>query len=109
MEKKENIEAVETDLDKVMIQSEDGTEKEAEVLLVFSFDEGEVEESDAETEYIIYTFDETDDAGYVILYASILRRETDDTVTLLDIEDKEIWSKVKEVMRELIKAGKEEA
>lgn len=96
---------------------EDGTEKMAEVLLVFSLGEKEEESekvdeeeltSDDETKYIIYTFNEKDDDGFVILYASLLQEENG-SIILDDIENEDIWLKVKDVMRNVIREGREEA
>ena len=75
----------------------DGLEKEAEVVL--SFRAGESEENSKK--YVIYTLNETDDKGMIILYTSVLN-ETDDKVTLGSIETDEEWVMIKDIMKKIV-------
>lgn len=75
---------------------EDGSIDEVEVLLTFEF-------TDTKKEYIVYTKNETDDAGNVTIYvASLIRVEGQDP-KLGSVETDEEWSRIKNVLKELSK------
>ena len=82
---------------KVMsIVLEDGSIDEVEVLLTFEF-------TDTKKEYVVYTKNETDDAGNVTIYvASLIRVEGADP-KLGSGETDEEWSRIKNVLKELSK------
>lgn len=75
---------------------EDGSIDEVEVLLTFEF-------TDTKKEYVVYTKNETDDAGNVTIYvASLLRVEGQDP-KLGSVETDEEWARIKNVLKELSK------
>jgi len=75
---------------------EDGSIDEVEVLLTFEF-------TDTKKEYIVYTKNETDEAGNVTIYvASLLRVEGQDP-KLGSVESDEEWARIKNVLKELSK------
>jgi len=82
---------------KVMsIVLEDGSIDEVEVLLTFEF-------TDTKKEYVVYTKNETDDAGNVTIYvASLIRVEGQDP-KLGSVETDEEWARIKNVLKELSK------
>lgn len=82
---------------KVMsIVLEDGSIDEVEVLLTFEF-------TDTKKEYVVYTKNETDDAGNVTIYvASLIRTEGQDP-KLGSVETDEEWARIKNVLKELSK------
>ncbi len=82
---------------KVMsIVLEDGSIDEVEVLLTFEF-------TDTKKEYVVYTKNETDDAGNVTIYvASLIRVEGADP-KLGSVETDEEWARIKNVLKELSK------
>lgn len=94
--------------DNISIADENGKERMAEVLLYFSFEDSETEEEE-KAEYVIYTFHEVDENNLVILYSSILEKAENGDILLKDIESDEEWTRIKSVMRHLIKTGKGEA
>lgn len=87
---------------KVMsIVLEDGSIDEVEVLLTFEF-------TDTRKEYVVYTKNETDDAGNVTIYvASLIRIEGQDP-KLGSVETDEEWARIKGVLKELSKDDDEE-
>ena len=75
---------------------EDGSIDEVEVLLSFKF-------TDTNTEYMVYTKNETDDNGNVTIYvASVDRTESGDP-KLGSVESEEEWTRIKNVLKELSK------
>ncbi len=88
--------------EKIMIKGEDGSEKLADVLLYFTLKENG-------KDYIIYTFNEKDKNGMVVVYSS--RVETDpnnpDDIHITGLETEEEWAKIKDIMRKVIKANGE--
>lgn len=75
---------------------EDGSIDEVEVLLTFEF-------TDTKKEYVVYTKNETDDAGNVTIYvASLVRTEGQDP-KLGSVETDEEWARIKNVLKELSK------
>lgn len=77
-----------------------GEEQEAEVVMCF-------EAGEPAKKYIIYTFNERDKNGMVVIYSAILI-ETDDGYRIDNISDDHEWSMVKEVMRHVVLDGKGE-
>lgn len=85
----------------IIVLAEDGTEKEAEVLTVFNM-------KSTGKDYILYTLNESDENDMVRIYASILI-EKDGTYSFDVIESDDEWAQVKDVMKQMAKAGQEEA
>ncbi len=85
----------------IIVLTEDGTEKEAEVLTLFNM-------KTTGKDYILYTLNEPDENDMVRIYASILV-EKDGTYSFEIIESDEEWVQVKEIMKQMAKAGQEEA
>ena len=83
----------------IVVLAEDGTEKEAEVLTVFNM-------KSTGKDYILYTLNETDENDMVRIYASVLV-EKDGTYSFEVIESDEEWAQVKDVMKQMAKAGQE--
>lgn len=79
--------------DTITIVSENGQEREAEVLSNFRL-------PDYGREYIIYTFGERDAADKVTMYVSVVV-EQDGKLIFENIEDKGEWETVKEVMEKM--------
>lgn len=75
---------------------EDGSIDEVEVLLTFEF-------TDTKKEYIVYTKNETDDAGNVTIYVASLIREEGQDPKLGSVETDEEWARIKNVLKELSK------
>ncbi len=80
----------------IKIKDKDGITKDAEVVLYFSFDN---------KKFVIYTLNETDENGMVILYSSLVEKEGTETVfKKIAPED---WTKVKQIMNKVVKEGRE--
>ncbi len=80
---------------------EDGSIDEVEVLLTFEF-------TDTKKEYVVYTKNETDEAGNVTIYvASLIRVEGQDP-KLGSVETDEEWARIKNVLKELSKDDDEQ-
>lgn len=90
---------MEKDLDKITVEKADGTTAEADVLLYFNL-------KDNGKDYIIYTFNEKDDKDLVTVYTSEVIKDGDG-YRFEDIESDEVWTRIKDVMRSVIKANKE--
>lgn len=88
--------------DKMKIIDENGKERMADVLLYFTLKENN-------KDYIIYTFNEKDSKGMIVVYSSLINidPENKDNVTLSGIESDEEWNKIKDIMRKLIKTSGE--
>ncbi|MBQ9181201.1 MAG: DUF1292 domain-containing protein [Bacilli bacterium] len=84
---------------KIKLTNPDGSIVEAEVLLYFNLNE-------TNKDYIIYTFNETDSNDMMTIYTSVVTKNGQDYV-LSKIENDEEWSKIKDVMRQVIKDNKE--
>lgn len=80
---------------------EDGSIDEVEVLLTFEF-------TDTKMEYVVYTKNETDDAGNVTIYVASLIREEGQDPKLGSVETDEEWARIKNVLKELAKDEDEE-
>ncbi len=73
---------------------EDGSIDEVEVLLSFRF-------TDTNTEYLIYTKNETDDKGNVTIYVASVDRSDGGDPRLGSINSEEEWTRIKNVLKEL--------
>ena len=80
----------------ITVLDENGLEKEAEVVLCF--------ENNGKN-FIIYTFNETDENGMIILHSSMIREENGNNV--FDKVSPEDWTMVKDVMNKIVKEGNE--
>lgn len=78
--------------------TKDGDEFEAELLLSFRF-------KNEEKTYVIYTFNEKDKNGMMIIHTSIYK-VVGDKFVLEKIEDPAEWARVKEVIRIAIKESR---
>jgi uncharacterized protein YrzB (UPF0473 family) len=84
---------------KIIVTTKEGEKKEAELLLYFTLVEGG-------PKYMIYTFNEKDSNDLVKIYSSLVK-ETENGITLENIESDEEWTQVKEMMRKVISENKE--
>ena len=75
---------------------EDGSIDEVEVLLTFEY-------TDTKKEYVVYTKNETDDAGNVTIYVASLTRTEGQDPKLGSVETDEEWARIKNVLKELSK------
>ena len=80
----------------IKVLDQNGVEKEAEVVLCF--------EKDGKN-FIIYTFNETDEKGMIILYSSMVSRVNGEN--LFEKITPEDWTMVKGIMNSIVKEGKE--
>lgn len=87
------------DQEKIKIVKDDGTTAEADVLLYFTLKENG-------KDYVIYTLNEKDERGLVTVYTSTVAKNNDE-YHLEGIESDEEWTKIKDVMRMVIKENKE--
>lgn len=87
-----------TDKTKINIMTKDGEEKEATVLLYFRLVE-------FQKDYVVYTYGEKDQNGLEILYTSTVI-ETEDGLVFEKIDSDKEWTKIKEVMKSVIKANR---
>ena len=102
MEKDVNTNVANEEYEKIMIKGEDGTERLADVLLYFTLKE-------TGKDYIIYTFHEKDKNGMVVVYSSRVEEDltNQNNIRITGIETEEEWAKIKDIMRQVIKANKE--
>ena len=75
---------------------EDGSIDEVEVLLSFKF-------TDTNTEYMVYTKNETDDNGNVTIYVASINRLEGEDPKLGSVNSEEEWTRIKNVLKELSK------
>ena len=80
----------------IKVLDQNGVEKEAEVVLCF--------EKDGKN-FIIYTFNETDEKGMIILYSSMVSQVNGENV--FEKITPEDWTMVKGIMNRIVKEGKE--
>lgn len=103
MDKELNQTVAETEEnEKIMIKGEDGSEKLADVLLYFTLKENG-------NDYIIYTFNEKDKNGMVVVYSSRVESDPNnpDDIRITGLDTEEEWAKIKDIMRKVIKANGE--
>ncbi len=83
------------------IISPDGSVQEVEVIVSFKF-------TDTNKEYVVFTKNEKDANGNVTVYVShIVREEGQEDPRLEAVTDDEEWNRIKDLLRELVKAGEE--
>lgn len=75
---------------------EDGSIDEVEVLLSFKF-------TDTNTEYMVYTKNETDDSGNVTIYVASINRVEGEEPKLGSVNSDDEWTRIKNVLKELSK------
>lgn len=75
---------------------EDGSIDEVEVLLSFKF-------TDTNTEYMVYTKNETDDNGNVTIYVASINRVEGEEPKLGSVNSDDEWTRIKNVLKELSK------
>ena len=75
---------------------EDGSIDEVEVLLSFKF-------TDTNTEYMIYTKNETDENGNVTIYVASVDRSDGGDPRLGSVDSEDEWTRIKSVLKELSK------
>ena len=75
---------------------EDGSVDEVEVLLSFKF-------TDTNTEYMVYTKNETDDNGNVTIYVASINRVEGEEPKLGSVNSEDEWTRIKNVLKELSK------
>ena len=80
----------------MQIVDKDGQIEEVEVVLAFEF-------KDNRKEYVIYTKNETDEAGNITVYISNVDRRSKGLSTLMGVDDELEWERIQEVIRELAK------
>lgn len=81
----------------IKVKEQNGEIKDAEIILAFEHDN---------KKFAIYTFNEEDENGMVILYSSQINDEGDEPkFEKISPED---WSMVKEVMNDIVKEWKEQ-
>ena len=83
---------------KIIVVDQEGNEKEADVLNAFKLKSNN-------NEYMLYTLNETDEAGLIKIYASRMI-EKDNMYSFEPIESDEEWAAVKEGIKEVAKLGK---
>lgn len=79
----------------------DKIEKEAEILLFFKL------KFDGKN-YMIYTFNEKDSNGLIVLNVSEVEKDADGRFILNDVSGNDTWEYIKEVMRRVINSNMEE-
>lgn len=87
----------EIEKDYIDFKDENGNIKKAEVVLYFKLGEKKV---------MIYTFNETDSNGMIILYSSIVEKQEDGRVNFSKISQED-WADVKKVMNKIVKEWSE--
>ncbi len=75
---------------------EDGSIDEVEVLLSFKF-------TDTNTEYMVYTKNESDEKGNITIYVASVDRSTGGDPKLGSVDSDEEWTRIKNVLKELSK------
>lgn len=81
----------------IKVKDQNGEIKEAEVILAFEYNN---------KKFAIYTFNEEDENGMIILYSSQINTEGEETkFEKISSED---WSMVKEVMNDIVREWEEQ-
>ncbi len=79
----------------------DGSVEDVEVIVSFKF-------TDNNQEYVIYTKNEKDANGNVTVYVShVVREEGEEDPSLEAVSDDAEWNRIKDLLRELVKAGEQ--
>ncbi len=84
----------------ILIENKNGEMVNAEILLYFTLKDYE------DKEYVLYTFNETDEHDLATIYASEVV-SSDKGYEFKTIETDDEWAKIKDVMRTSIKKGQE--
>ncbi len=84
---------------KLIVVNEDGSETEAELLIIFKLKE-------TGKEYVLYTLNETDENNMIKIYSSRLV-DNGESYSFETIDSDEEWISVKEVMKQIAKSGQE--
>lgn len=84
----------------ILIENKNGEMVNAEILLYFTLKDYE------DKEYVLYTFNETDEHDLATIYASEVV-SSDKGYEFKTIETDDEWLKIKDVMRTSIKKGQE--
>lgn len=85
---------------KINLTNQDGTMIQADVLLYFTL-------KTTGKDYVIYSFNETDQNDMMTIYTSIVTKNGEQLV-LSKIQDENEWNQVKDVMRQVIKENNEQ-
>lgn len=80
----------------IKVLDQNGVEKQAEIVLKFKI---------GENHFIIYTFNETDENGMIILYSSLINN-VDGKIKFEKISTED-WTSVKQVMNKIVKEWEE--
>lgn len=87
---------------KMILEKEDGTEEEVEVVVAFELKENK-------NEYVVYSKGERDHLGHILTYASkVVRDKGGNNPTLIGIENEDEWRNVKDILKEMAKKDEEE-
>lgn len=89
-----------TDKNILTMITPEGEEIQAEVILYFSF-------ADSTKKYLIYTYNEKDKNGMVTVHVATCEESADGKYILGNIDDEHEWDRIKDIMRSVIKEGKE--
>lgn len=81
----------------INVVDQNGQEKQAEIVLKFRKDNDH---------FIIYTFNETDANGMIILYSSLIKEENGE-VTFEKVSPED-WTSVKQIMNKIVKEWEEQ-
>lgn len=81
----------------IKIKDQNGQLRDAEIVLAFSKED---------KKFVIYTFNEEDENGMLILYSSIIIEE--DNKIILEKISPDDWTMVKQVMNKIVKEWKEQ-
>lgn len=85
---------------KIMIPSENGTEREATCISLMKIDE-------LNKAFLIYTYGEHDDNGMEVIHVSRFVENDDNTINLEAVEPND-WEMIKDYLREVIKSEEAE-
>ncbi len=84
--------------DTVRIITENGVEKDFEVVAFFTL-------KNNRKEYLIYTEKTTDENGNIEVYTSEVVERENGNIELIGVEDEDVWNEIKKVMVTLAKNG----
>lgn len=80
----------------IQVEDKNGVMRDAEVILYFDMN-GKT--------FIVYTLNETDENGMILLYSSMVKKEND-TVHFEKVQPDD-WANIKQLMGKIVKEGKE--
>ena len=87
----------EIEKDYIEFKDENGEIKKAEVVLYFGLKGKNI---------MIYTFNETDSNGMIVLYSSVVEKDENEELKFSTISDED-WADVKKVMNKIVKEWSE--